>query len=130
MKFRFIIPAFIWFLVILWLVSIPASSIPKTHFLQIPHLDKIAHAFLFGVFVVLLNYGFYKQINITFKRHYYTISLISAVLMAILTEWLQDLLGRGRTAEVNDIAADFAGALLGMGGFWIWKRFFKGFLLI
>jgi len=128
-KFRFLIPAFIWFLIIIWLISLPASSIPKTPFLNIPLIDKLAHAFLFGVFVVLLNYGFYKQVHQLFKDHFYTFSFVFAVIMAISTEWIQESLARGRSAEVSDIAADVAGSILGMAFFWFWKRFYRRFLL-
>jgi len=129
MKFKFLLPALVWLSIILLLLSMPASNMPKTPFLNIPHFDKLVHIFLFAVFTVLLNYGFFKQKNVEFHRCHYTISLLTGVLSGIGTEVIQMYMATGRSGDFGDLLADIAGCLTGWVFFWFWKKFYRSFLL-
>lgn len=59
--FRFYWPAIGWTVVILVLTLIPASDIPGTPFVNIPYFDKMVHAGIFAVFVLLWYYAFFKR---------------------------------------------------------------------
>ncbi len=129
MKLRYLLPSILWLIVISLLLSMPASSIPKTPFLNIPHFDKVVHLFLFSVFVILLNFGFYKQKMIELHRCHYTISMLLGVLTGIGTELLQNYLAIGRSGDLVDLLFDIAGCIIGWVFFGLWKRFYHSFLL-
>jgi VanZ family protein len=129
MKPGYLLPAIVWLFVIALLLSMPANNIPKTPFLNIPHFDKLVHVILFAVFVVLLNYGFYKQKSAGFYHCHYTISMLTGVLTGIGTELLQEYFALGRSGDLIDLLADIAGSIAGWVFFWFWKSFHHSFLL-
>jgi VanZ family protein len=128
MKYRYLLPAFLWCLTILWLISIPGGNIPKFSFLNIPHFDKLIHAFVFGVLSVFLSYGFYKQNISLLGRYPYTFSMLIGVLYSIMTEWIQDRFVMGRTGDFYDILANVIGCCAGIVVFVFLKRVFPSFL--
>jgi VanZ family protein len=114
MKISHLLPSVIWSLVILWIICIPGSSIPETPFIYIPHFDKIVHAFIFGVFAFLINFGLYRQKNSFLRRNHYTITMIAGVLYGVITEWIQLSFIPGRSGELMDWVADVAGTIAGI----------------
>jgi len=107
------IPAMAWALFILVLTLMPAQVVPGGGLLGRYHLDKVAHAVLFGVFLVLLvralGWG-------TGRAKGGPRPLMVAALLAIgygaLTEVLQELTGAGRRGDVWDLVADAAGVII------------------
>jgi VanZ family protein len=89
-------------------------------FMVFEGIDKVAHAstFLGLAFLFKINYPRLKNL------YFYQIMLI----YAILTEIIQGLLNNGRAQDINDIAADMLGVILGHGLFtlcktWLSQRF-------
>jgi VanZ family protein len=101
--------AWAWGLLILVVTLLPAQAVPGGGFLGRYHLDKVVHAVLFGVFIVLVA----KALRGSGKRHPLTSALLVALGYGILTELLQEWAGQGRSGEVGDVVADGVGALLG-----------------
>lgn len=128
MKYRYLLPALIWFLTILWIISIPGGNVPKLSFFNFPHIDKLIHAFVFGVFTLLLSYGFYKQKYLILARYPYTFSIIIGVIYSLLTEWIQFRFVSGRSGELLDVIADLVGCIAGIFLFDFLKRIFPSFL--
>jgi VanZ family protein len=122
MFLRYILPGILWAIIIMILLALPPNDLPKSSFLNIPHLDKIVHFILFFVLALLLAGGFSKQVQFSFFN---TSPLLIAMLIAIayggLTELLQGSLFVGRTSEFLDFAADCVGALIGIGAMKIVK---------
>lgn len=104
-------------ILILWLTLVPHPT-GDLDLPLFPGFDKIAHGIMFGFlsFVVLLEW--------MKKRGWQPISMaglalvpFGSALFGILIEWLQHLMGLGRTLEIYDMLADAAGAMIG-GALW------------
>lgn len=128
MKYRYLLPSIFWFLIILWIISIPGGSIPKSSLLKIPHIDKVIHAVVFAVFTFLLSYGFLMQKKVLLGRYPYTFSFLIGVLYSIITEWIQLRFVIARSGELLDLLADMTGCLAGIVLFDYLKRFIPTFL--
>jgi VanZ family protein len=127
MRFKYLLPALIWTVIIMVLISIPGSTFPRTSLFHIPHFDKLVHAGIFAVFTLLVNYGMYMQDDSFFKRNHYTISLSAGVIFGVLTEWFQLHYVPGRSGEWPDLLADLLGAVAGMGLFYYSRKYFPSF---
>jgi VanZ family protein len=125
MKFRYLLPAFLWSVIILLIICIPGSNFPKTPFINIPHLDKLVHAFIFAILAYLLSSGLYRQKNPYLKKHHYAISLAAGIVYGIFTEWIQWSYIPGRSGELLDWIADVGGTLAGLLFFWFQKNHFS-----
>jgi VanZ family protein len=120
-KLGYLFPAFLWFFIILLVVSIPGSNIPESEIFKIPHFDKLVHFSLFFVFTILLNYGFQKQNNNSaLKRYNYTIAVVSGVIYSVITEVIQYYFIAGRSGEYLDFVANITGIVSGV----LFFRFF------
>jgi VanZ family protein len=117
------LPSVVWSLIILWIICMPGSTIPKVPFVNIPHFDKLVHAAIFAVFAFLLNFGLYRQENPFLKKHHYTISLIIGVIYGLGTEWIQLNFIPGRSGEFFDWVADIAGTISGILMFHLTRNF-------
>lgn len=113
-------PSILWTVVILVLTLLPGNYIPRVgSFWNLFLPDKLIHIFLFSVLVVLLFSGFYKQYPGRGKRYITVKVLAFSIILAIISELLQALLPLGRSGNIYDIIADFAGIILG------WLIFFQ-----
>lgn len=109
---RYYLPALGWIILILFLCTMPASAVPQSGFLDLLHMDKIVHFFLFGGTVLLLAYGYYRQ-----KGRISTLALLCLALVVSLyglgIEFIQKYFTANRSFEMWDVVADAAGALCG-----------------
>lgn len=127
MRIKYLLPAIIWTLVTMVLISIPGSAFPSTSLFKIPHFDKLVHLGIFAVFALLANYGLYMQRDFFFSRYHYTISLVSGVIFGVITEWFQLHYVPGRSGEWPDLLADVLGSLAGMVMFYYSRKYFPSF---
>ena len=82
------------------------------------HTDKLGHAFIFAVLVYFLMLGFIKQWRFSFLLNKIrVISLIIAIIYAIVIELIQHYLTVDRMADYWDVVADIVGAILGLAMF-------------
>lgn len=95
------LPAVAWAAGVWWLSS--RSDPPGSGLLDIPHLDKVAHAGLFFVQAVLLRLAGLRVVP----------TLLVASGLGVADE-LHQATVPGRTPDVADLAADVAGAVLGV----------------
>lgn len=82
----------------------------------IPYGDKIAHAVLYGMMALLLNYGLHFK-HIKFLRISLQIGAIYVLLFAGLEELTQYYIP-SRTFDIGDLLADFIGVVLAS----LWKK--------
>jgi VanZ family protein len=123
MFFRYNYPGIVWALIILILLGLPPNDIPDTSFINIPHFDKIAHAFLFLVLVFLLARGFVLQNKFTYLRNsFLTSSLVFGIVYGGITEMLQGSVFPGRTSDIYDFLFDVLGGMAGSFFFIFLKR--------
>jgi VanZ family protein len=97
-------PAIIWTGLIFVLLVIPSEGIPNKGMLGLPHIDKLAHVALFGVFVWLWS----RNTSGQHARQAFRFFLISTSY-GILMEFVQAGF-TNRAFEVLDILADLSGA--------------------
>lgn len=103
-----------WALLILVLTLLPPPEVPGAGWLSRYHLDKVVHAGLFAVLCVLLVQALDDARGHVWRPYRSTIlGFVLSVLYGGLTELLQGTATIGRSADIWDLVADAAGALLG-----------------
>ena len=110
--FASIWPAIIWSVIVFILLVVPPINIAKEKRFDIIHIDKIVHALLFGVLVVVWGYWL-KSKYIVFSKFLLALSatLFLSVFYGIVMEYIQ--LSVGRDFDVWDMLADGVGAAAG-----------------
>jgi VanZ family protein len=112
---KYLAPALLWALVILWLCAIPGQDIPNWKLLS---FDKAGHAFLFFTLTVLLLWGFYKTGN----KHFLLISFSVAIIYGGATELMQQYWFENRKADILDFIANAFGSLVALAVYFFFLR--------
>jgi VanZ family protein len=103
--------AILWTVVIMLLCWLPGPMVQElehgSSWFKIPDLDKLVHAGIFVVFSILWARALIS------RRRFAWVAL-GGVVLAILTELVQNLPIVGRDGEVSDAITDFGGVLAGM----------------
>ena len=121
-----LIPALVWGGLVLLVLGMPGSAIPRTLYPAIKHIDKLIHIILFTVAGFLLARGFFHQDTATrWHRHHGAWAFLLGSVYGGLTEWLQHILFSGRHGSLLDMLADVAGTALGIALFRAWSRFMR-----
>lgn len=102
-----------WMLLILVLISIPSYSVPEVSWLSLVGVDKLVHAFIFGVLSILmmLSLSGSKNVKVT---SFAIITISVCLLYSTLTEILQASLFKHRTADILDHVANSVGTISGV----------------
>ena len=104
-----------WALLLLAAHSVPGTDLVYDDPWELFRIDKLAHASMFAVFVVMLMVAFRKQdVSRTLKFHARKWSTIVACSYGAMLEFYQGYCYTGRTTEVLDFVADSIGCLLGL----------------
>lgn len=86
-------------------------------------MDKVVHFGLFAGTVLLLCLGYYQH-----KKHISPLTFflitICVALYGLGIEFIQKYLVRDRSFDMNDVAADTLGAIVGIWAFKLIKRWF------
>ncbi|HRN80473.1 MAG TPA: VanZ family protein [Ferruginibacter sp.] len=106
-------PGIIWFLIVLFLLTLPGSEIPNPiPWMQKIYFDKWVHAGLFAVLTWLwLNPTLRTGKTLSTQRMVTTVFVIIA--WGLATEYIQDQWVPFRSFEWSDWGADAAGTLMG-----------------
>jgi VanZ family protein len=99
-------PAIIWTGLIFILLVVPSEGIPNKGMLGLPHIDKLAHVVLFGVFVWLWSRSEDISNNNT-SRRFFLMSSGYGILMEFIQAGFTN-----RAFELLDIVADISGAAI------------------
>jgi VanZ family protein len=108
--FNSIWPATLWSALILVLLTLPGSVFPSEGLLGVPHLDKVVHIILFGIFVYA--WTLYFRTNKKERRFTILVFVLLACAYGIIMEYVQRDYIPHRSFDVGDIMADCMGALL------------------
>jgi VanZ family protein len=100
------LPALCWWLLTLYLFTLPGSAIPKVSWLDKYQADKWVHAFLFLVLVWLM------YLPARPSRHSLWAVVPLAIAYGIAIEFVQQYWVVHRSFDIDDIAADALGCLL------------------
>lgn len=107
------IPALAWALIILVVTLMPAPAVPSSGFLDKYHFDKVVHAVLFGVLLILVlraRGGVQGDVGTRWAMVRWPALLV--ICFGALTEVLQELLPFGRYGDLWDLLADSLGVSL------------------
>ena len=123
MRLKPLLPALAWGGLVLLVLGMPGSAIPRTLYPSIRHIDKLIHIVLFTVAGFLLARGFFHQDTASrWHRHHVPWAFLLGTVYGGLTEWLQHVMFSGRHGSFMDVLADAAGTALGIGLFRVWHR--------
>ena len=115
-KVKRFLPGIIWFFILLVLLCIPGSDLPKAEdWMQSLSIDKLIHTGLFGI----LSYLFMKPVTASgfCKPRKWRIIIVIALATSgwgLTTELIQENFVRGRNFEWLDWGADSLGALIAL----------------
>ena len=113
-------PAILWTVIIIVLMTIPASSIPSHGLFGIPHLDKVVHSIMFGILVYLWSrYTFLRSRNTSRMGILLMVCLLCCAFGTGM-EFFQKYFVPTRSFEVEDIVADSIGSFAA----WLYCRFY------
>jgi VanZ family protein len=108
---KYLIPAFLWAVIILLLSAHPQMGVSKPWWMLQP--DKFAHAGAYALLAFLLQYGF-RQVYVP---------VILGTIYGIIIEFLQQAFFYGRQLDVFDMLANLIGCLIGVWIFpWVAPR--------
>lgn len=108
----------LWLLIILVLSLIPGNQLPGMPF--IPHFDKLVHAAMYFILVVLLINPL-KHLKV---RRFYLVALFVSFIIGSVVELAQTYIAVNRSGCFCDELANLAGAFLGII---FYHYFIKGF---
>jgi hypothetical protein len=109
-------PVIIWSIIILVLTGVPGNVIPKVgNFWDWMSPDKLAHFFLYGVFIYLLLKNTLKQSSASaLNKKQILLLLIVGIVFAAITEILQAKVFINRNGNWYDFGANVIGCLAGL----------------
>ena len=105
-------PAIVWAIFVLVVCLMPASSVPGMGFFSRFHLDKLIHVFLYGGLSFLLVKGF-TSADGRIGNGTIAFAVLATIGYGGAIELLQEIPILRRSAELGDLVADIAGAILG-----------------
>lgn len=122
-KLKLFIPALVWVALIYILLTMPGKDVPSGGIFDIPNFDKLVHAGLFGMLVLLATFPFFRS-KYASAVLFLKITLL-AILYGVAMEFVQKYFTVDRDFDIWDMVADAFGALVGFA--WITMRY-KRFL--
>lgn len=112
--FPYFIPAILWFLLVLYLLTMPAPDLPDMNdWFNKYKVDKLVHAGLFGIMAILFIWPIGLS-HFPAKRKYHIFVRIgfATSIWGLATEFIQKYLVIGRSFEMADWASDTLGVIL------------------
>uniref|UniRef100_UPI0032170428 VanZ family protein n=1 Tax=uncultured Draconibacterium sp. TaxID=1573823 RepID=UPI0032170428 len=94
----------IWFVIMCYLLFMPASQLPTEPFLKIPNFDKLVHFGMFFILCLLL----FRPVK-EFTPNFYFWTPLLALVIAVLLEFLQEHITKSRSSDIYDLWANTAG---------------------
>lgn len=121
MRFKYLWPAILWSLVILFITLTPGDKLPEVGIFQI---DKLVHFFVFGLLMFLSAYGLFRIVKAANSTmNVVTVGAIYSIGLGLLVEVLQ-LFVPNRSFSVADVIANTIGTVIGYVVFKYYRRKF------
>ena len=107
------LPAIVFFIVTVILLTLPGSSFPKSQLFDIPYFDKWVHIGLFGLLCLLFSFPIIDlSISDSQKRNWFLGISVIGICYGISIEFIQKYWIPNRSFEMLDILADTTGSVL------------------
>lgn len=125
--FKKFLPGIAWFFVVAILVFLPKKNVPKVTWITFKHTDKIVHAGLFFILVLLFLLPVLKSsLPAREKAKWIAWIALLGVAWGVSIEYIQKHYITGRSFEDWDIVADSVGICLAIvAGLFLLKRLKK-----
>ena len=112
--------ALTWTLVILIASLVSLGNMPSV---EVPGKDKTIHFIFYFVLTLLWNFALQKKYKIWSLKY---IIVIAVIIFGIIIEVLQGVLTKNREADIYDVMANSAGALIALIViFWLKNKTFE-----
>lgn len=125
-KKRYWLSIVVWAAIILILCGMPPQDVDKVKFFDFPFQDKVVHFALYFVLAMLVMAVLTLNSYLKNSKWTYTITIAICLLYGWLIEILQRAFFPGRSFEWMDVAADTAGAVVGVLLYKRVSRYLKG----
>lgn len=108
------IPGIAWFFIVLFLMCIPGSDLPKVDdWLHRIYFDKWIHIGVFGLLCLLFCYPFnHSGLEVRKRIRIFILIALGISLYGFITELIQKYWIPGRSYDLLDWAADTLGAMI------------------
>lgn len=111
--FNKFLPGIAWFFVVLVLICLPGKDVPDSSLLELLQFDKIVHAAIFGLMVIL----FIRPVAMSSmekkeKISWYFRVALSVAVWGLATEYIQKYFVPGRNFDPWDFVADATGCAI------------------
>jgi len=115
MSFKLFLPATVWLVISMFLLTIPGNDLPHSRFFDIPFFDKYVHFGMFFLLTALFSYPFFflETEQSIIKAWFYRVS-VYVIAYGILMEFVQKFLANGRSFDYTDIVFDALGSVVGL----------------
>ena len=106
------VPAFIFLIISIILLTLPGNSLPKAPWLNIPYLDKCIHFCLFTTLCFLFAYPLkYTSFKPSKKMLWIIVISVFGIVYGTAMEFVQQYWIPNRSFELLDIGADTLGSV-------------------
>ncbi|MCB0770976.1 MAG: VanZ family protein [Flavobacteriales bacterium] len=124
MLWRPLRPAMAWGGLILVLCLTPGAALPTWQWADLLSVDKLVHAVIFGVLVMLLGRGFREQgLGSVLVPLALPLAAVLGIAYGGAMELMQQIPGLGRRGDWMDVIANTIGSILAFFGLrWWWGR--------
>jgi VanZ family protein len=121
---RFFIPAFIWLIISVVLLTLPGTAFPQENWLDKIWMDKWIHVGMFAIMALLICWAISKAgVAIEKRRYCFILTGLICLGYGIIMEFVQLWFVAHRSFDIGDIIADGAGSFIGV--WYSMKRYIK-----
>ena len=104
-----------WTLLILTVCLMPGDNLPSSSFLSFKGADKLIHATLYLVLMILVGKGLVTYFRSSYSRNrIFVIAFLYCLFLGVGIEFIQSVFVAGRVGDVLDILANAIGASIGV----------------
>ena len=115
MRITYFIPAFIWLITSVILLTLPANDLPHSTLFDLPNFDKLVHLGMFFLLTVLFCFPFLKlKSGISSATGTFYKVAFYVILYGIIMEFVQKFFTLGRSFDLIDILFDTLGSFAGL----------------
>ncbi len=113
-KYSFL-PAVLFFIITVVLLTLPGNRFPKSHLFDIPYFDKWVHIGMFCTLCFLYSFPIvHFSISESKKKYWFRMILFLGIIYGVLMEFVQKYWAINRSFDIMDMVADAIGCLLAL----------------
>ena len=104
----------VWSLLILTVCLMPGDNLPSSSFLSFKGADKLIHATLYLVLMILVGKDLVTYFSSSYSRNkIFVIAFLYCLFLGVGIEFMQSVFVAGRLGDIFDVLANAIGASMG-----------------